>query len=176
MNGLKIWTKSLSDDDVHNTLIESSAKLEATEHWCFVEGPTVCDFVSIDLAARAIERVWLVRAFARDFEFFARRIGFEPGKSWMVRVIGASPPQSNDWFEHTIKSENTSRILLFGKADGSGKFVEGTRFRDALEYPRVKTPIGGRAGLLLSECGTDDGAPIVRWMALEQLAISDVME
>lgn len=170
-----VWTKAMSDEEVQHTLqiTKESLRTEPAEaqekHWCFVEGPTLCEFVVIDTAIRAVSEAWLVRVFAQDFEFFARRTGFEQGKVWLTRFISCLPPTSSGWLERSIQSEKTTKVLLYGKANNGGKFVEGTRFRDAFEYPHVKTPVGEHAGLLMSECQIDEEAPIVRWLALEQL-------
>lgn len=161
------WTRRATDAE----LVSFAEQLfpAAADVWCFVEGPRCSDFVGLEEVADRCGDAWSVRVFGEDREIAARRRGFEDDSPWLVRVIGRVPPPGDGWQGHPIDTGEKQVMILYGTADEEGRFIEGQQFRDAFRYPGVLARPGDRAALVVHVHPCDEGAPIVRWVALRPL-------
>ncbi|MCB9610310.1 MAG: hypothetical protein H6716_27225 [Polyangiaceae bacterium] len=171
---LKAWSSRARDADLA-TLLKTREKLCADRAWCFVEGPTMSDFVDLSDVANLeelIQSAWHVRAFCEATELLARRSDFDGVQPWLVRVTGRTQPssQGQDWKPHHLGAGKEQAMVLYGVADGGGAFVEGQQFRDAFRYPHVRSDNqGARASLIVEVHACCEGPPIVRWKSLRPL-------
>jgi len=139
--------------------------------WCFVEGPTRCEFVDpADVAPLTdwLATLWQVRLFTEECEIAARRRDFQADQPWMVRWI-ASMPQAGDGWSTSMPLPNgkLQQLLLYGQVDTAGDFQEGRFRRATLKYPGSNWEEGDQAVLITETHDLDDGA-IVRWKRIAQ--------
>lgn len=187
MSSLVAYTAALSDDGLARA-VESFAVLAqktTTTLWCFVEGPTVCDFVPPDRAVTLVPRLWLVRLFDAERELTARRLGFDADQPWRARVIGqqrldeeathgkASGAAAGGgsahraaWAPHALERGEERVLMLYGKGKNDDAFHEDSRFRDAFSYPGVPVIPGASACIVMSVHGVPGGQAVVRWVRL----------
>lgn len=187
MSCLVAYTAALSDGGLAQALESFAlpAQKSSATPWCFVEGPTVCDFVTPDRAATLIRSLWLVRLFDTERELTARRIGFDDKQPWRARVIGGQPPVSEsthgeasgatggglgppraEWRPHALKSGEEHKLMLYGEGKNDGAFREDVRFRSVFSYPGVAATTGARVCLVIGVHATADGPAVVRWVRL----------
>ena len=165
----RAWSRAATDGELGAIARElASAWDDSHPKWCFVEGPTCAAFVELEPALAQVEESWLLRLFDGHSELCARRRGFDRERPWLVRVIATQAPAGGSWGSTpTDLGDGEERVLLlYGKADGEGRFVHGTQFRHPFEYPGVAAPPGGGATLVVEAHSTDGGDPVVRWVRL----------
>lgn len=111
--------------------------------YLFREGPTVCDLWWADDSAKfsseSLEAIWIIRMFCEDFELYSRRLTFDDGGLWQLRIAS--------WYGDLHEGEaidlvGTSNLMLLGKnhkptaGDANNFQLEPNRYRRAkINYP-----------------------------------------
>jgi hypothetical protein len=151
------------------TILTDPLEPERRATWCFIEGPTRCEFVDpADVVQHAdwLARLWQVRLFTEECEIAARRRDFQDNQPWMVRWIASMPPAGIGWSTPIpLSAGKPQQLLLYGEVNAEGNFQEGRFRRAALKYPGSKWETGDQAALVTEVYDLDDGA-IVRWKGI----------
>jgi hypothetical protein len=161
------WSRHANDAELAELVASRDV---GSPRWCFVESPTCSDFLDATQLERHIGGAWMVRLFAKAGELAARRRDFGSEQPWLVRVISEQPPAGAVWRRHSLDGAERQSLVLYGTHDAEGRFIEGTQFRDAFDYPGVEVESGSeRAVLVTCVHRAGDGGPVVRWVALRML-------
>ena len=151
------------------TILAKLPEPEGRTAWCFIEGPTRCEFVDpADVVRHAdwLATLWQIRLFAEECEIAARRRDFQDDRPWMVRWIAPTHPASDGWSTPmSLPPGDPQQLLLYGQVNAEGNFQEGRFRRAALKYPGSDWEEGDQAVLVTETHNLDDGA-IVRWKGI----------
>jgi hypothetical protein len=168
MNTWRIKTQRLDQIGLADEMATWLAKVRQGV-FLFREGPTLSEFQwgnAHDVSAAELSRTWIVRLFCREFEIYARRINYEAGNSWQVR-IAAAKDHLRDGEELITLDEQTQ--LLLGEATGDGEEFAQKPFRyrrGELRYPG-QWQWGDSCGLWTRRFQPKEGGAIVCWQKLD---------
>lgn len=147
----------------------------------FHEGATVSEFQwgkAEYLSDAKLWDVWLVRLFCTEYELCARRLDYETGGNWQLRIAAQQnhlPPSEFPSRELLARCADDDEIaLLLGQARGiEDEFdLRPNRYRRAcISYPNGKWQEGIRCGLVTTRFQPPYGGTIVCWKELKSVKL-----